>query len=126
MELAGMFDRVMNYEVNEFRMACHQMQADGRYNPKITYVVVQKRHRTRIFSTENVDVRSKNCVPGFVIDQGITSATKFDFFLMSHAGIKGTSRPAHYHVLHDENTFSSDQIQALTFQVSCRWKLEMN
>jgi hypothetical protein len=29
----------------------------------------------------------------------------------------GTSRPALYHVLHDENDFSSDDIQQLTYWV---------
>ncbi len=29
----------------------------------------------------------------------------------------GTSRPALYHVLHDENSFSSDDIQQLTYWV---------
>jgi eukaryotic translation initiation factor 2C len=29
----------------------------------------------------------------------------------------GTSRPALYHVLHDENGFSSDDIQQLTYWV---------
>ncbi|XP_065880424.1 protein argonaute 5-like [Euphorbia lathyris] len=38
----------------------------------------------------------------------------FDFYLNSHASIKGTSRPAHYHVLFDENNFSADLLQMLT------------
>jgi hypothetical protein len=28
--------------------------------------------------------------------------------------LQGTSRPAHYHVLWDENNFSADEIQSLT------------
>ena len=33
----------------------------------------------------------------------------------------GTSRPALYHVLHDENGFSSDDIQQLTYWVCLRF-----
>ena len=51
------------------------------------------------------------------MDTGIAHPVFHDFYLMSHAGIKGTSRPAHYHVLHDEAAFSADDIQMLTYRV---------
>ncbi|XP_056692793.1 protein argonaute 10-like [Spinacia oleracea] len=51
---------------------------------------------------------------GTVVDTKICHPTDFDFFLCSHAGIQGTSRPAHYHVLWDDNKFSADEIQSLT------------
>ena len=37
------------------------------------------------------------------------------FYLQSHSGIQGTTRPVHYHVLKDENGFTPDAIQNLTF-----------
>ena len=30
---------------------------------------------------------------------------------------KGTSRPSHYHVLWDDNNFTADEVQALTYQL---------
>ncbi|KNA26091.1 hypothetical protein SOVF_000600, partial [Spinacia oleracea] len=48
-----------------------------------------------------------------VVDTKICHPTDFDFFLCSHAGIQGTNRPAHYHVLWDDNKFSADEIQSL-------------
>lgn len=76
---------------------------------------------------------------GTVVDRVICHPTEFDFYLCSHAGIQvvhlnlfwvfhlpshffvnhlhvfqGTSRPTHYHVLHDENKFTADGLQVLT------------
>lgn len=34
---------------------------------------------------------------------------------MSHAGLQGTSRPVHYHVLLDENGFGADQLQHMSW-----------
>ncbi|UYV68163.1 AGO1 [Cordylochernes scorpioides] len=81
------------------REACMKLEAD--YKPGITFIVVQKRHHT----------------PGTTVDMGITHPTEFDFYLCSHAGIQGTSRPSHYHVLWDDNQFSSDELQCLTYQL---------
>ncbi|RLM85364.1 hypothetical protein C2845_PM04G05340 [Panicum miliaceum] len=51
---------------------------------------------------------------GTVVDTSICHPSEFDFYLCSHAGIKGTSRPTHYHVLYDKNRFSADALQMLT------------
>ncbi|KAH9603228.1 hypothetical protein KSS87_004641 [Heliosperma pusillum] len=51
---------------------------------------------------------------GTVVDSKICHPSQFDFYLCSHAGIKGTSRPAHYHVLYDENDFTPDLLQLFT------------
>ncbi|GKV16619.1 hypothetical protein SLEP1_g27239 [Rubroshorea leprosula] len=49
-----------------------------------------------------------------VVDTDRCHPTEFDFYLNSHAGIQGTSRPTHYHVLYDENRFTADALQVLT------------
>jgi hypothetical protein len=46
------------------------------------------------------------CPPGTVIDTVVTSPVEWDFYLCSHQGILGTSKPAHYNVLLDENNFT--------------------
>ena len=56
-----------------------------------------------------------NVLTGTVIDVDIVHPFQFDFYLCSHEGIKGTSRPAHYHVLYDDSTFNSDTLQCFTF-----------
>lgn len=49
--------------------------------------------------------RSGNIPPGTTVDTGITHPTEFDFYLCSHAGIQGTSRPSHYHIVNFWNYF---------------------
>ncbi|ONI00990.1 hypothetical protein PRUPE_6G115400 [Prunus persica] len=112
----GQFSQVLLYEMDAIRKACASLE-EG-YLPPVTFVVVQKRHHTRLFPADHnrrdqMD-RSGNIQPGTVVDTKICHPTEFDFFLNSHAGIQGTSRPAHYHVLFDENRFTADQLQSLT------------
>uniref|UniRef100_A0A7I4BGJ8 Argonaute family member n=1 Tax=Physcomitrium patens TaxID=3218 RepID=A0A7I4BGJ8_PHYPA len=109
----GQFSQVLLHELDAIRRACASLE-EG-YQPPVTFVVVQKRHHTRLFASDrrNTD-RSGNILPGTVVDSTICHPTEFDFYLCSHAGIQGTSRPAHYHVLWDENSFSADSLQSLT------------
>ncbi|KAL0441175.1 UNVERIFIED_CONTAM: protein argonaute 1 [Sesamum radiatum] len=101
---------------NMMNKACASLEPN--YQPTVTFVVVQKRHHTRLFANNHHDRhavdRSGNILPGTVVDSKICHPTEFDFYLCSHAGIQGTSRPAHYHVLWDENKFTADALQSLT------------
>lgn len=77
-----------------------------KISPKITVIVVGKRHHVRFFPLSLAEAdRSGNCPAGTVVDRDIAHPTEFDFYLQSHAGILGTSRPSHYNVLLDENHF---------------------
>nr|CAD1819865.1 unnamed protein product [Ananas comosus var. bracteatus] len=85
------------------------------YLPPITFVVVQKRHHTRLFpevhGRREITDRSGNILPGTVVDTQICHPTEFDFYLCSHAGDKQTYS---LHVLFDENRFTADGLQMLT------------
>lgn len=75
--------------------------------PKITILVVGKRHHVRFFPmTQNEADKSGNCPAGTVVDTDVTNPAEFDFYLQSHGGLLGTSRPSHYNVLLDENGFT--------------------
>ncbi|XP_015883994.1 protein argonaute 1 [Ziziphus jujuba] len=112
----GQFYQVLLYELDAIRKACASLEPN--YQPPVTFVVVQKRHHTRLFANNHHDRnavdKSGNILPGTVVDSKICHPTEFDFYLCSHAGIQGTSRPAHYHVLWDENKFTADGLQSLT------------
>ncbi|BBN15542.1 eukaryotic translation initiation factor 2C [Marchantia polymorpha subsp. ruderalis] len=101
------FREVLDQEVGAFKAACRALEKD--YDPRITFVVVQKKHHTRFFQ----DAQFGNVAPGTVVDRVVCHPRHYDFYMVSHAAI-GTSRPTHYHVLCDEIGFSADDIQQLT------------
>ncbi|SJK96819.1 uncharacterized protein ARMOST_00065 [Armillaria ostoyae] len=111
----GEFKRVLDLELPLLQAAC----ADAGISPppKITFIVVGKRHHMRFFpkNDRDKDARSGNLLPGTVIDQAITNPVEFDFYLQSHGGIHGTSKSSHYNVVHDEFGFSADAIQSLAY-----------
>jgi eukaryotic translation initiation factor 2C len=79
--------QVLNSEVNAIRRACSSMEQG--YKPKVTFLVVQKRHHTRFFPRpEDADGRNKNVPAGTVVDREITHPTEVDFYLVSHASIQ--------------------------------------
>ncbi|CAH0478126.1 unnamed protein product [Peronospora belbahrii] len=112
----GQFHMVLNYEVTAIREACQALEVG--YMPPITFVIVQKRHNTRLFPDSAKDAdRSGNVKAGTVVEQGICHPIENDFYLMSHAGLQGTSRPTHYHVLLNEIEFTADELQTLTYRL---------
>ncbi len=112
----GQFAQVRDQEVLSIRRACARLEAG--YQPTITFVVVQKRHHARFFPQAAKDAdRSGNVRPGTVVEREITTPSHFDFYLLSHAGLQGTSRPTHYQVLVDENRFTADGLQELTYRM---------
>ncbi|XP_076246851.1 protein argonaute-1 isoform X2 [Calliopsis andreniformis] len=113
----GQFLPVLQHELTAIREACIKLEAD--YKPGVTFIVVQKRHHTRLFCADKREQcgKSGNIPAGTTVDICITHPTEFDFYLCSHQGIQGTSRPSHYHVLWDDNHFESDELQSLTYQL---------
>lgn len=113
----GQFEHVLKYELDALRAAC--LELEPAYTPKITFIIVQKRHHARFFvtpaSSKEAD-RSGNIPAGTVVDTAVVHPRQFDFYLVAHAGIQGTSRPTHYHVIFDENRFKADILQDLTYR----------
>ncbi|KAG8704598.1 hypothetical protein FRC08_002139 [Ceratobasidium sp. 394] len=114
----GQFKHILNNELKALQNACDKCGLKPR--PKITLVIVGKRHQTRMFpqnpnDRQQADAKSGNCFAGTVIDSVIGHPLEFDFFLLSHGGLIGTSRPAHYSVIHDDNNFTPDSLQKLSY-----------
>lgn len=108
----GQYQKVLDNEVAKIKQAFRTIYVN-RPPPKLTFIIVKKRHNTRFFVYDGQ--MTKNVEAGTVVDQQITHPSQFDFYLCSQAALMGTSRPALYHVLHDEIGFTSDEIQQLTY-----------
>ncbi|KAG1348075.1 Protein argonaute 2 [Cocos nucifera] len=113
----GQFNMVLNEELQHLKAA---IESD-HYSPTITVVVAQKRHHTRLFPKDNEKPRntttSGNVPPGTVVDTVIVDQSIFNFYLCSHYGSRGTSKPTHYYVLHDDHGFRSDELQRLIYNL---------
>ncbi|KAM5587205.1 hypothetical protein ABKV19_005911 [Rosa sericea] len=105
----GQFDMVLNEELLDLKRALGTIN----YFPTITLIVAQKRHHTRLFQENG----RSNVSPGTVVDTRIVHPFEFDFYLCSHYGSLGTSKPTHYYVLWDEHSFTSDQLQKLIYDL---------
>ncbi|PQQ16165.1 protein argonaute 16 [Prunus yedoensis var. nudiflora] len=138
------FNQVLNIELDQIIKAYqHLGEVDV---PKFTVIVAQKNHHTKLFqtggSTDNVPpglLLSELCYCLYHLslcfnalslslslslslrDSGghnIVHPRNYDFYMCAHAGMIGTSRPAHYHVLVDEIGFSPDGLQNLIHSLS--------
>ncbi|CAA7049468.1 unnamed protein product [Microthlaspi erraticum] len=106
------FNQVLNIEVDQIIKAYQRLGETDV--PKFTVIVAQKNHHTKLFQPKS----HENVPAGTVVDTKIVHPTNYDFYMCAHAGIIGTSRPAHYHVLLDEIGFSPDDLQNLIHSLS--------
>ncbi len=85
----GQFQHVID---NEYSLLEKAFKSFGpNYNPKITFIIVQKRHHTRfvpkqVYNSSDPNPRFQNISPGTVVEKSITHKTDFDFYLCSHEG----------------------------------------
>ncbi|KAF8514872.1 argonaute-like protein [Hysterangium stoloniferum] len=109
----GQFEAVGKDELNEIKSIERQF---GGTPPVITFIIVGKKHHVRFFPKDARDGdRSGNCPPGMVVDRDIVSPVDYDFYLQSHGGLLGTSRPSHYSVIDDGNDLGADNLQAISY-----------
>ncbi|AQK89302.1 putative argonaute family protein isoform X1 [Zea mays] len=106
------FNQVLNIELQQIIEACKFL--DEKWNPKFTLIIAQKNHHTKFFIPGKPD----NVPAGTVVDNKVCHPRNFDFYMCSHAGMIGTTRPTHYHILHDEIGFNPDDLQELVHSLS--------
>nr|UYS55134.1 argonaute 2 [Diatraea saccharalis] len=106
----GQFAQVMSSELQAVHNA-YKTLAGPNAKPEVLFLLVQKRHHTRLFvpnSPDNVD-------PGTVVDTNIVHASELDFYLVSHQAIKGTARPTRYHAVCNDGQIPHDEVEQLTY-----------
>lgn len=110
---------VKDYEIPQFMSAFSKASRD--YKPKLTFVVVQKRINHKFFKVDETKPAPHNLInppPGSVLDHTITRRFMYDFYVASQNPREGTTTPSHYIVVKDENEFSPDILQRLTYKLS--------
>ncbi|KAF2817714.1 Piwi-domain-containing protein [Mytilinidion resinicola] len=94
------FKQVKDMEINAIRTAYKEVTGNPASSLELTFVVVGKRHHTRFYAKDHIgsykDNKSGavngNLRPGLVVDQVVTLPGQDNFFLQSHAAVKGTAR----------------------------------
>ncbi|KXT00458.1 hypothetical protein AC578_1932 [Pseudocercospora eumusae] len=118
----GQYKKVLQLELPPFEAAFTELYGSQEKWPKVTIIIVGKRHHTRFYPTREQDAdynpqRQKgswNPLPGTVVDRGIADKILYEFWLQAHQGLQGTARPAHYVVIKDEIKFEADELQQFT------------
>lgn len=114
----GQLRFVQSYEVGQFKEAFQRFEPG--YKPKLTFIVVQKRINVKIFKIiddKTGKLSLSNPPPGTVVDYQITHKFLYDFYLIPQTVREGTTTPAHFIVLDDENEFAPDIMQSLTYKL---------
>uniref|UniRef100_A0A0N4ZSQ5 PAZ domain-containing protein n=1 Tax=Parastrongyloides trichosuri TaxID=131310 RepID=A0A0N4ZSQ5_PARTI len=108
---------VCDQEVYDIYEACRSV--DNDFEPTVTYISAQKLHHIKLFPTNSDDVvgSTGNVKPGVVVQRTITEKNEQDFYICSHIGIQGTSRPGYYKVLKNDSNYSLEQIELATHQL---------
>ena len=80
----GKYYHVASKELQSIRRACYSLETS--YNPKITFVAVQKRHHARFFPIRKEDAdKSGNIIPGTIIEKTVTHPSEFGNSIFPHS-----------------------------------------
>lgn len=110
----GQLAHVQKTEILLLKKAMAKISPDCK--PKLTFVVVQKRVNEKFFKEVNNN-KYDNASAGTIVDKFITHKSLYDFYIVSQFVNQGSATPSHYVVLEDENEYSADFLQRLTYKL---------
>jgi eukaryotic translation initiation factor 2C len=114
----GQMDDVFQAEAKAIDDAWAMLAGPHATTPPVTFVVVTRNHHVRAFPCSRGDAdRSGNPPAGTVIDRTVVDPERFEFYLYGHSGLLGTSRPAHYTVLLNENELGESEMEQLCYDL---------
>uniref|UniRef100_A0A0N5BSZ5 Piwi domain-containing protein n=2 Tax=Strongyloides papillosus TaxID=174720 RepID=A0A0N5BSZ5_STREA len=108
------FKIAVDYEVSSIHAACKEI--NEKYEPTITFVVVQKRHGVRFMNLQNSP--NYNVPQNTVVANDIVNPEFLDFYAVPHKGALGTSKPCHVYALYDDWNLTLNEISLLTCWMS--------
>ncbi|XP_030374634.1 protein argonaute-2 [Scaptodrosophila lebanonensis] len=111
----GQFPIVKQNELRAINAACAKL----KFAPKLTCIIVVKRHHTRFFPNGQPTDRNKfnNVEPGTIVDRVIVHPNEPQFFMVSHQSIQGTAKPTRYNIIEDTGNLDIDLLQQLTYNL---------
>ncbi|TVY84813.1 Protein argonaute 1B [Lachnellula suecica] len=86
--------------------------------PKLTLIVVGKRHHARFYPFDKIlDQPNANLPGGTVVDTDVVTPNHRNFYLQSHHSPKGTARSSHYVVIHDDLDYPMADLEKITHNI---------
>ncbi|KAM3872188.1 piwi-like protein 2 [Diretmus argenteus] len=112
----GQLKMVELYEIPQL-LTC--FQTFPSYEPKLVFIVVQKRISTTLYSCSAE--RFGTPPPGTILDHSLTHSDWMDFYLMAHQIRQGCGLPTHYVCVcvcvYNTANLSPDHLQRLTYKM---------
>uniref|UniRef100_A0A672YJW0 Piwi-like protein 2 n=1 Tax=Sphaeramia orbicularis TaxID=375764 RepID=A0A672YJW0_9TELE len=108
----GQLNMVEQYEIPQL---INSFKTFPNYEPKLVFIVVQKRINTTLYSCISKNFGTPQ--PGTVLDHTVTQGKWVDFFLMAHHIRQGCGLPTHYISLYNTANLTPDHLQRLTFKM---------
>ncbi|XP_051807220.1 piwi-like protein 2 [Acanthochromis polyacanthus] len=108
----GQLKMVEQYEIPQL-IKC--FETFPKYEPKMAFIVVQKRISTTLYSWAANSFGTPP--PGTVLDHTLTQKDWVDFYLMAHHIRQGCGLPTHYISLYNTANLTPDHLQRLTFKM---------
>lgn len=115
----GQFDQVLRDELPQIHGALERCGYVPNDQVKVSVVVCQKRHHTRVVYEDRTTNTMINPCPGLVVDarggdRSIVSGSYNEFYLNTHVAIQGTAKPCKYTLIYDEIGFKLSELELLT------------
>eukprot|EP01029_Cantina_marsupialis_P010564 TRINITY_DN2402_c0_g2_i2.p1 TRINITY_DN2402_c0_g2~~TRINITY_DN2402_c0_g2_i2.p1 ORF type:complete len:697 (-),score=194.54 TRINITY_DN2402_c0_g2_i2:135-2225(-) len=100
------FQKITSIELRGFYNACIEFAKDRGidcFQPMMVAICGVKRHNIRLFPVDDREAdASGNINAGSLVSSGIVDKGYPNFYMVNHAGLKGTSCPHHYFILHHD------------------------
>ncbi|MGH0131652.1 UNVERIFIED_CONTAM: hypothetical protein FKN15_056734 [Acipenser sinensis] len=108
----GQLKAVEDFEIPQL-LKC--FETFPRYEPKMAFIVVQKRIGTTLYSCSGD--RFGTPPPGTILDHTVTNKEWVDFYLMAHHIRQGCGLPTHYISVYNTANLSPDHLQSTSSSI---------